>query len=79
MKQDRIDLGEIKGLSRAESRELRKAKSRIRELENRVKILRRAIARGMTPIFPFSLAGSPDRQLGWREVEHHDCPSKQDH
>jgi len=44
VKQDRIDRGEIKGLSRAEARELRKAKRRIRELENEVEILRRANA-----------------------------------
>lgn len=44
VKQDRIERGEIKGLSRAETRELRKAKHRIRELENEVEILRRANA-----------------------------------
>ena len=44
VKQGRIDRGEIKGLSRAEARELRKAKRRIRELENEVEILRRANA-----------------------------------
>ena len=43
-KQDRIDRGEIQGLSRAEARELRKAKRRIREPENEVEILRRANA-----------------------------------
>ena len=42
IKQDRIDRGEIEGVSRAESRELRKAKRRIRELEDEVEILRRA-------------------------------------
>ena len=44
VKQDRIDRGEIIGLSRAESRELRKAKRRIQELQNEVEILRRANA-----------------------------------
>jgi len=44
VKQDGIDRGEIKGLSRAESRELRKANRRIRELESEVEILRRANA-----------------------------------
>ena len=44
MKQDRIDRGEIEVVSRAESRELRKAKRRIRELEDEVEILRRAHA-----------------------------------
>lgn len=42
--QDRIDRGEIEGVSREESRELRKAKRRIRELEEEVEILRRANA-----------------------------------
>lgn len=36
VKQDRIDRGDIKGVSRAEFRELRKAKCRIRELEDEV-------------------------------------------
>ena len=36
VKQDRIDRGEIEGVTRAESRGLRKAKRRIRELENEV-------------------------------------------
>ena len=40
VKQDRIDRGEIEGVSRAESRELRKAKCRVREIE----ILRRGNA-----------------------------------
>lgn len=44
VKQDRIDRGEIAGVSREESRELRKAKRRIRELEEEVEILRRANA-----------------------------------
>ena len=44
VKQDQIDRGEIEGVSRAESRELRKAKRRVRELENEVEILRRANA-----------------------------------
>ena len=44
VKQERMDLGEIEGVSRAESRELRKARRRIRELENEVEMLRRANA-----------------------------------
>ena len=44
VRQDRIDRGEIPGVSTAESRELRKAKRRIRELEDEVEILRRANA-----------------------------------
>lgn len=44
VKQDRIDRGEVPGVSTAESRELRKAKRRIRELEDEVEILRRATA-----------------------------------
>ena len=44
VKQDRIDRGEIEGVSRAEFRELGKAKRRIRELEDEVEILRRANA-----------------------------------
>ena len=42
VKQDKIDRGEIPGVPLAESREMRKARKRIRELENEVKILRRA-------------------------------------
>ena len=42
--QDRMDRGEIPGVSMAESREVRKAKRRIRELEDEVEILRRANA-----------------------------------
>ena len=42
--QDRIDRGEIKEISRAESRELSKDKRRIRILENEVEILWRANA-----------------------------------
>ena len=44
IKQDRIDRGEIPGVPTAESNELRKAKRRIRELEDEVGILRRANA-----------------------------------
>lgn len=44
MKQVRIDRGEIEGVYRAESRELRKAKRKIREFENEVEILGRANA-----------------------------------
>jgi transposase len=44
VRQDRIDRGEIPGVSTAESRELRKARRRIRELETEVDILRRANA-----------------------------------
>ena len=44
MKQDRINRGEIPGVSTAKSREMRKAKRRIRELEDEVEILRRANA-----------------------------------
>lgn len=44
VKQDWIDRGEIPGVSTAESRELRKAKRRIRELEDEVETLRRANA-----------------------------------
>lgn len=40
VKQDWTDRGYIKGASRADSRELRKAKRRIRELKNEVEILR---------------------------------------
>lgn len=42
VRQDRIDRGEIPGMTTAESRELRKARRRIRELEAEVEILRRA-------------------------------------
>ena len=41
VKQDKIDRGEM-GVPLAESREMRKARKRIRELENEVEILRRA-------------------------------------
>jgi transposase len=44
VRQDRIDRGEIPGVTTAESRELRKARRRIRELEAEVEILRRANA-----------------------------------
>lgn len=39
LRQDRIDRGEIAGVSRAESVELRRARARIRELEREVEIL----------------------------------------
>lgn len=42
VRQDRIDRGEIPGVSTVESRELRKARRRIRELETEVEILQRA-------------------------------------
>lgn len=42
VKQDRIDRGELPGVTTSESRELRKARRRIRELEAEVEILRRA-------------------------------------
>lgn len=42
VKQDRIDCGEVDEVSRVESRELRNANRRIRELANDVEILRRA-------------------------------------
>jgi transposase len=42
VKQDRVDRGEISGVSTEESRELTKARRRIRELEAEVEILRRA-------------------------------------
>ena len=42
VKQGRIDPGEIDGVSRADFRELRKAKHRIRALEDEVEIPRRA-------------------------------------
>jgi transposase-like protein len=44
LKQDRIDRGEIAGVTTTESRELRKAHRRINELEDEVEILRRANA-----------------------------------
>ena len=44
VRQDRIDRGELPGVSTAESDELKKAKRRIRELETEVEILRRASA-----------------------------------
>ena len=42
IKQDRIDRGVIPGRTTAESRDLRRARRRIRELEAEVEILRRA-------------------------------------
>ena len=42
VRQDRIDRGEIPGVSTKESRELVKARRRIHELETEVEILRRA-------------------------------------
>jgi transposase len=42
VKQDRIDRGEIPGVSTKESKELVRARRRIRELETEVEILRRA-------------------------------------
>lgn len=42
MKQDKIDRGVIPGRTTAESKELRRARRRIRELEAEVEILRRA-------------------------------------
>jgi len=42
VKQDRIDRGEIPGVSTMESKELVRARRRIRELETEVEILRRA-------------------------------------
>jgi transposase len=44
LKQDRIDRGEIPGMTTGESRALRKARRRIRELEDEVEVLRRANA-----------------------------------
>ena len=44
VRQDRIDRGEIPDTTRIESRDLRKAHRRIRELESEVEILRRANA-----------------------------------
>jgi hypothetical protein len=42
VRQDRIDRCELPGVTTSESRELRKARRRIRELEAEVEILRRA-------------------------------------
>jgi transposase-like protein len=42
VRQDQIDRGELPGRTTTESRELRKARRRIRELESEVEILRRA-------------------------------------
>ena len=42
VKQDRIDRGEIPGVSTMESKELVRVRRRIRELETEVEILRRA-------------------------------------
>ena len=42
IRQDRIDRGEIPGVSTKESKELVKARRRIRELESEVEILRRS-------------------------------------
>jgi transposase-like protein len=42
LKQDRIDRGEIPGVSTQESKELTRARRRIRELEAEVEIVRRA-------------------------------------
>ena len=42
VKQDKVDRGEIPGRTTAESKELRRARKRIRELEAEVGILRRA-------------------------------------
>ena len=44
VRQDRIDRGELTGVTSTESRELRKARRRIRELESEVEILRRSNA-----------------------------------
>lgn len=40
LRQDRIDRGEIEGVPRTESADLRRARARIRELEREVEILR---------------------------------------
>ncbi len=40
LRQDRVERGEIDGVPRAESAELRRARARIRELEREVEILR---------------------------------------
>lgn len=42
VRQDKIDRGEIPGVTSREARELRQARRRIRELEAEVEILRRA-------------------------------------
>ena len=42
VRQDKIDRGELPGISTKEGAELKKAKRRIRELEMEVEILRRA-------------------------------------
>lgn len=42
VRQDKIDRGEIPGVTSTEARELRQARRRIRELEAEVEILRRA-------------------------------------
>ena len=42
IRQDKIDRGELPGVSTAESAELKKAKRRIHELETEVEILRQA-------------------------------------
>jgi transposase-like protein len=42
VKQDRVDRGEIPGVSTKESKEIVRARRRIRELETEVEILRRA-------------------------------------
>ena len=44
VRQDKIDRGEIPGVTTAESRELRRARRRIRELETEVEILQRSNA-----------------------------------
>jgi transposase len=44
VKQDRTDRGEVPGVTTKESRELRSARRRIRELETEVEVLRRANA-----------------------------------
>ena len=44
VRQDRIDRGELSGVTSAESAELSRAKRRIRELELEVEILRKASA-----------------------------------
>jgi transposase len=44
LKQDKVDRGEIAGVTTQESRELRKARRRIHDLEDEVAILRRANA-----------------------------------
>ena len=42
LKQDRIDLGEVPGNSKAESADLRAARKKIRELETELAIIRQA-------------------------------------